>query len=84
MHNSQRVLIVHTPPRDEFMRTLSHDYDSDASHDQNGYNRRRTMSLVGEDSPAQRGNGRRRVRSTVASREPSHSRTRPPLPRSPT
>lgn len=78
----QRVLIVHTPPRDSFMRTLSQEREDDTMYDDEGH-RRRAMSLVGEGSPAQRGSQRRRVRSNVGSREQSRSRTRPAIARSP-
>ncbi|KIP09201.1 hypothetical protein PHLGIDRAFT_103209 [Phlebiopsis gigantea 11061_1 CR5-6] len=80
---AQRALIVHSPPRDTLMRTLSQERESDTLYDDEGH-RRRAISLVGEGSPAQRGSQRRRVLSNAGSREQSHSRTRTALTRSPT
>lgn len=78
----QRLLLVHASPREEYVRPLAHDYDSDTSNAPHDYGRRRTMSWVGEGSPAQRG-GRRRVQSTAASREVSQSRPPPNVAQSP-
>jgi len=67
---AQRVLLVHTPPRDSFVRSLSQESnDRDITHNQS---RRRTISWMGEGSPAHRGG--RRIRSNVGSREASLSR----------
>lgn len=67
---AQRVLVVHTPPRDEFIRTLSQEFERDVPE----HTRRRAVSWIHESSPQSRG-ADRRVRSHVASRDGSLTRT---------
>lgn len=68
----QRVLLVHNSPRDEFMH-IPADYREETHGSDSSQGRRRTMSWADGGPPARRGN--RVIRSNVASREASQTRS---------
>ena len=78
----QRVLIVHTPPRDGFVRSISPDLESQenpsAMPTPDTFNRRRAISWLGDEgSPGSVRSSPRRLRgsrSNLASRSASRDR----------
>ncbi|EKM59435.1 uncharacterized protein PHACADRAFT_114187 [Phanerochaete carnosa HHB-10118-sp] len=77
---AQRLLLVHSSPREERSPIL-HNPDSDASL--NSAHRRRTMSLAGEASSPSRHRDRPRAKSTATSREASRDQSRLRVAQSP-
>ncbi len=76
---TQRVLVVHTPPRDSFIRHLSHEAEREGPNPTyqtpESVGRRRAISWVEDDATPRPNHFRRpRVRSIVGKREGSRSR----------